>query len=130
MNYETAGSPFIARQDRLPTEKFTPPFQPDSLLPAQYFDDCRGKTLEPEKNLMFAVLDDAIRCFQDNHSARCGGSKLLFDRARIWIFEVSTDWVFGFENICSVLGFDPAYIRTGLVRWREKKLANPPRESL
>ena len=123
MNSETASSPYITQQTGLTAaEKFTALFQPDTLLPEQYFDDRRRQTLlEPEKKLMLAILEDAIDCFQDNHAARCGKRKQLFDEAQEWIFAVG-DWVFGFENICSALGFDPQYIRKGLLRWREKHI--------
>ena len=36
--------------------------------------------------------------------------------------EKNSDWPFSFENICEVLGFDPAYLRQGLLRWKRKKL--------
>jgi hypothetical protein len=125
MESETASSPYTREQAGLTAgEKITSLFRPDILLSAQYFDDRRGKTLlEPEKKLMLAILEDAINCFQENHLARCGKSKQLFDEAQGWIFEVNSDWVFGFENICSALGFNPEYIREGLVRWREKELS-------
>jgi hypothetical protein len=74
-------------------------------------------------------LEDAINCFQDNHRARCGKSKQFFDEAQEWIFGVS-DWVFGFENICSALVFNPLYIRAGLLRWKEKELAKHPSAGL
>jgi hypothetical protein len=99
-------------------------FQDDMLVPARYFDDRRGKTLlEPETRLMFAVLEDAVRCFQENCSARYGERKRLFNQAQGWIFEVRDDWVFGFENICSVLELNADYIRKGLKRWKEKELS-------
>jgi len=97
-------------------------FQTDTLVPGKYIADRLSKTLEPEKRLMLAVLEDAVICFQDYYSARCGQSKKLFDEAQQWIFAPS-DWVFGFENICSALGFDAEYIRTGLMRWRAKELS-------
>ena len=31
--------------------------------------------------------------------------------------EADGDWVFSFENICEALGFNPAYVRKGLLRW-------------
>jgi hypothetical protein len=31
-------------------------------------------------------------------------------------------WVFSFENICEALGFNPAYVRQGLLRWMKNKL--------
>ena len=46
-------------------EKVSSLFQPDTLLPAQYFETFRRKShLEPEKRLMLAVLEDAVACFQ------------------------------------------------------------------
>jgi len=99
-------------------------YQPDTVLLQQYFDDRRGKSgLGPEKRLMLAILEDALRCFQDNCAARKGKRKQLFDNVQSWFAETRSDWVFGFENICNVLGFSPEYLRTGLARWREKELS-------
>ena len=121
MEFETGNSSYTTEQTGLGASSTASLFQPDTLLSAQYFDDRRRKApLEPVKRLMLAILEDAINCFQDNHRARCGKSQRLFDEAREWIFGVS-DWVFGFENICSALGFEPQYIRAGLRRWTEKQ---------
>jgi len=69
-------------------------FQPDTLIPDQYFETFRRKRLEPEKKLMLAVLEDAVRCFQDNVMARSGKRKKLFDEAEEWILEENSDWLF------------------------------------
>lgn len=106
-------------------EKFAPLVQPDALVSAQYFQNLRRKTiLEPEKRLMLAVLEDAVNCFHDNFLADSGRRKRLFEEAEKWIFEQGTDWIFSFENICEVLGFNPQYVRQGLLRWKEKR---PPK---
>ena len=111
----------IQHGGRTPSEKITSLFQPDMLLSSRYFDDRPANTLiEPEKRLMLAILQDAIDCFRDNHWAPCGKSKWLFDETQEWIFGAN-DWFFGFENICGVLGFNPEYIRKGLMRWRKNK---------
>jgi hypothetical protein len=102
-------------------EKSAAFFPPDAVLSAQYFEDRLRKPLEPEERLVLAILEDAINCFQENHLARQGRRERLFDEVRTWIFEPERDWVFGFENICGVLGFDPGYIRDGLARWRAKQ---------
>ena len=48
-------------------ERIASLFQPDVLLGEQYNDNFRRKVpLEPEKALLLAVLDDGVRCFQDN----------------------------------------------------------------
>ena len=96
-------------------------FQPDTLLSAQYFDNMRRRTLlEPEKRLMLAILEDAVNCFQENLSAESGKRKILFDDVEQWIRADGNDWVFSFDHICEALGFTPAYVRQGLLRWQEK----------
>ncbi len=98
-------------------------FQPDPVLSIQFFDTFRSKThLEPEKILMLAVLEDAITCFQDYISARHSKGKNLFSEVKGWIFEESGDWLFSFESICEVLGFNTTCLRLGLLRWKERKL--------
>jgi hypothetical protein len=105
------------------SEKSASMFQPDALSSVQYFEDRRRKALEPEERLVLAILEDAINCFQENHLARQGRRKRLYDEVRQWMFERERDWVFGFENICAVLGFEPEYLRDGLMQWRTKELS-------
>jgi hypothetical protein len=98
-------------------------FQPDTLLAAQYFDNLRRKSiLEPEKRLMLAILEDAIDSFQDNVLAERGKAKSRFGEAQEWILQRDNDWVFSFESICEELGFDPRYVRQGLLRWKQQQL--------
>ncbi len=95
-------------------------FQPDTLLPEQYLDTCRRKThLEPEKELMLAILDDAVACFQKYFGAQKPKEKALFQEAEEWLMEKESDWVFSFENICESLDLDPDYLRKGLMQWKE-----------
>ena len=46
----------------------------------------------------------------------------LFRESKDWILERNDDWLFSFENICEVLGFNPGYIYQRLLRWKEMKL--------
>ena len=109
-------------------EKVSSLFQPDTLLPAQYFETFRRKShLEPEKRLMLAVLEDAVACFQKYLLARDGRGRAMFGEAEQWILEEESDWLFSFENICEVLGFNPRYVRGGLVRWKEATLQARPK---
>lgn len=106
-------------------------FQPDTLLPAQYLDTFRRKApLEPENRLMLAVLEDAIACFQKYLFSRDAKGRAMFREAEEWIMEEGSDWLFCFENICEVLGMDPRYVRQGLVRWKERKLAERPQAKI
>jgi hypothetical protein len=109
-------------------EKVASLFQPDTILPDQFTETFRRNTyLEPEKKLMFAVLKDAIDCFQDNALAQRGRKKRLFREAEEWILAEDDDWLFSLENICEVLGFNSHYVRQGLMRWKEVKLARRPK---
>jgi len=120
--YET--TPFVE-------EKLASLFQPDTLLPAEYLETtCRKAHLEPEKKLMLAVLKDAIDCFQDNALAQGGKKKKRFGEAEEWILADNNDWLFSFENICEALGFNPQYVRQGLMRWKEVKLARRPKANI
>ena len=102
-------------------EKIASLFQPDTLLSAQYFDTLRRQTLlEPEKRLMLAILDDAINCYQDNLFSQRGKNKRLFDEAEEWIVTAGGEWIFSFDHVCESLGFNPEYVRRGLLQWKEK----------
>ena len=103
-------------------EKIASLFQPDTLLLDQYFENLRRKTFfEPEKRLMLAVLEDAIRYYQDNWFSRNSKRKRIFDETEEWILTPDSDWVFSFDHVCETLGLSPAYLRRGLLRWKQRK---------
>lgn len=115
--------PIYARDDVAVTneEKIASLFQPDTLVAAQYFDNLRRNTLlEPEKRLTWAILEDAIRTFQDNVAAQDRRGKRLFEETEQWVTQTGHDWIFSFENVCDTLGLNPEYVRQGLLRWKEK----------
>jgi hypothetical protein len=104
-------------------ERVTSLFQPDTLLPDQFMDTFRRKSyLEPEKKLMLAVLEDAIACYQKYVFARDGKGRALFQETEEWILEKNADWLFSFASVCDTLGFDPDYLREGLVHWKAERL--------
>jgi hypothetical protein len=103
-------------------EKIASLFQPDTLLSDQYFENLRRKThFEPEKRLMLAVLEDAIRYYQDNLFSRNSKRKRIFDETEEWIITRDGDWVFSFVHVCETLGLSPEYLRRGLLRWKQRK---------
>ena len=109
-------------------ERVTSLFQPDTLLPEQFLETFRRKLhLEPEKKLMLAVLEDAIACYQKYIFARDGKGKLLFQDAEEWIQERGGDWLFSFANVCETLGFNPDYVRQGLMQWKEQRFVERTR---
>ncbi|HEY3305787.1 MAG TPA: hypothetical protein VGL70_19850 [Candidatus Binatia bacterium] len=105
-------------------DKVSSLFQLDPVLPAEYQDTFRRRTyLEPEKTLMLAVLEDAITCFQKYARARHSKTKHLFREAEEWILEKDSKYFFSFEQICASLGFEPGYVRNGLIKEKEKLTA-------
>jgi hypothetical protein len=105
-------------------------FQPDSLLGEDYAANFRRKfPLEPERTLLLAVLEDGIRCFQENLFAPAGKRQMLFEEAKEWLFSDDADWFCSFISVCTLLNLEPNYIRRGLRQWearaREAKQKKP-----
>ena len=93
-------------------------FQPDTLLGEDYAANFRRKIpLEPERTLLLAVLEDGIRCFQENLFAVSGKRRTLFDEAKEWLFSDDGNWFCSFVSICTLLNLEPSYIRRGLREW-------------
>jgi hypothetical protein len=96
-------------------------FQPDTLLGEDYAANFRRKIpLEPERTLLLAVLEDGIRCFQENLFAINGKRRGLFDEAKDWLFSDDNDWFCSFVSICTLLNLEPNYIRRGLREWEAR----------
>jgi hypothetical protein len=98
-------------------------FEPDTLLPIQYFEAMRKKhLLEGEKRLILSVLEDAIECFMKCIDASTSKGQRLFRDADEWIAHEDKRWVFSFDNVCDMLDINPEYMRMGLAKWKEKRL--------
>jgi hypothetical protein len=98
-------------------------FQPDVLAAHEYIENHRRKThLEPEKNLMFAILEDAVRCYRAYAFAKSTPLKRLYLDAEKWMWKNDWDWTFSFRNTCEILGIDPFCLRRGLLRWKEAQV--------
>ncbi len=96
-------------------------FEPDVLLPAQYFAAFRREGgLERERLLMLAVLEDAIDCYQKYAHSRDPRGRQMYEEAREWVTSTDRIWLFAFENICDTLEINAEYVRRGLREWREK----------
>jgi hypothetical protein len=108
-------------QSPLVDEKAMMIFQPDILIDAQFqLTQRRRFHLEPERVLMLAVLQDAVFCFQDHAVAKCKRKQSLYRDAEEWISCTDRSYPFSFENVCEALGFEPDYLREGLMRWKRK----------
>jgi hypothetical protein len=74
----------------------------------------RKEHAEPEKDLMLAVLKDAILTYRKNLPAPSG----RLQQVERWLFERDEDRLFSFEVICFVLGLNPRRIRLALAQWK------------
>lgn len=87
----------------------------DTSVTEQFFATLRrSEHLEPEKNLLIAILQDAIHDYRKYCRARDPEGKGHFREAQKWIMAGGNNWIFSFNNICELLGLDPDYIRRGL----------------
>jgi hypothetical protein len=103
-------------------DRFVNLFEPDTLLPAQYFAAfTREGGIVRERRLMLAVLQDAVECYQKYALARDPRGTMLFENACEWIDSGEREWPFSYVNICEVLGLNPEYIRGGLSKWRQQR---------
>lgn len=98
--------------------------QPDVLLPAQDRPAHASATSQlPERRLYFAVLQDAVDCFQKYLVTADRRQRGLYLDAEAWILSRERGWPFAFENVCEQLNLDATYLRRGLLAWRDRELA-------
>ena len=94
-------------------------FRSDILATHDYWKVNRpNRFLQPELELMLAVLEDALHCYFNNAQMRRRREKKIFKETEEWFFSTDQEGVFTFENICSLLGIDPGYIRRGLTLFK------------
>ena len=91
--------------------------EPDVFLPSQFYGTGGlSRKLEGEKRLMIAILKDAVECLDKYRGARTSAGRSHYESALEWVQDKGTDWLFSFTNICDLLGFDPDYLRSQLLR--------------
>jgi hypothetical protein len=96
-------------------------FEPDTLLPEQFFSLLGRKPLQGEKRLLLAMLEDAVHCFQTYLLAKKPHERRLFQEAEEWIDSTESHWYFSFENICEILGIHPGRMRDALKQWKTQQ---------
>ena len=99
--------------------------EPDVFLPSQFYGSGGlSRQLDGEKRLMIAILKDAVECLNKYRGARSSSGHGHYQNALEWVEDEGTEWLFSFNNICDLLGFDPDYLRKVLLK-NEGKHANP-----
>jgi hypothetical protein len=111
-------------KERSVVEVGTTLFQPDSLLPSQFFTALKQRSQAcGERRLMGAILEDAVDCFQKYLWAKDNRSRNLRLEAESWFLSDDDSWPFSFINVCHALDLEPDFIRRGLMQWKEQQLA-------
>jgi len=96
--------------------------EPEVILPSQYFGGAIvDASLQPEKRLMLAVLEDAVGTFQKYVNARERNGQRLFEEVEQWFDSDDQEWPYSFVNVSQALGLDVSYMRSGLHRWRDRQ---------
>jgi hypothetical protein len=102
------------------TKASGPGLEPETVLPSQFFDRIQiDASLQPEKRLMLAVLEDAVGTFQKYATVPGRRAHRLFTEAEQWFESDEKEWPFAFVNVCQALDLEPLYVRAGLRRWRD-----------
>jgi len=104
-------------------EKPFVPFEVDILATEDFACSHRSRPLSPERELMVAVLEEALADYQRCWKARDKKGMERFADAQAWILESNSEWIFSFINCCEALGIEPDYLRQRLLRWNQTKRA-------
>lgn len=116
------------RENTGPEERLAELFQPDTLMPSQFFDRLRRRTeYEGERRLLIAVLEDAVDVYRKQAGARDVRGQEMFREAEEWIEDPDRTWLFSFGNICDVLDLEADYLRRGLRAWKRRVLTSERR---
>ena len=106
-------------------------FSPDPVSRFQYekVHEAKSGSAEyyAERDLMLAVLQDGIACFQGDFFKPSRTNEKLFLEAQEWV-NSNDDEVFSFNNICETLGIDPDALRKRLRQWQTRQIHKVPCE--
>lgn len=113
-------------------ESFQRTMAGDTTVTEKYLDTFRrSEHLQPEKDLLVAILQDGIDTYRKYRGARDPEGRKQFLEAEEWIMGSDDDWVFSFQHICDCLGLNSDYVRRGVRESKAETAAdeNPPQRS-
>ena len=101
------------------SDSYSSVFEPDVVLPGQFFAGLESGLRGGERRLMAAVLSDGIEAY----IAQCASLRALAVEAESdaweWVHTRDYSYVFSFDNVCESLGINADYLRLGLTRYVE-----------
>jgi len=94
--------------------------EPETILPVQFSGGgTLDASIQPEKRLMLAVLEEGVGTFQKYAFSRDRAGQRIFAEAEEWFESDDIEWPFAFVNVCHTLGIEVDYLRGGLRRWKQ-----------
>jgi hypothetical protein len=85
------------------------------LLPQQYYDILSGpRRSDGARDLMLAVLEDAIRTYVTNVATKTTRQRRLFEEVKAWFDTRGDRAPFSFETICETFDIDANSLRQRL----------------
>lgn len=89
---------------------------PEMMLPVQFRGVCsQGQAVSPERELMVAVVNEAVADVQRYRSAHKPDQRKLYVEACRWLSSDDTSWPFSFASLCATLALSPEGIRDRLL---------------
>jgi hypothetical protein len=87
----------------------------DPMTPEQFYDQLsRTHHLEGESRLLFAVLEDAIRCYTIAARSSRRSHQRALDEVKEWVNTRGDHDLFSFDSICRVFDLEPEQMRRQL----------------
>lgn len=106
----------VGQEFARPDPWLTDAIAPDFLVPAQYYDLIRRRSrIDGEMRLVFAVLEDAVRCYVRGATTTSRVEREHRNEVIEWFATADASHVpFSFGYVCDVLGIQPADLRASL----------------
>jgi hypothetical protein len=93
------------------------------LMPQQYYDlISRRRIIDGERRLMFAVFEDAVRCYVMCMSSKSQARRREFEEVRSWMDLRGHHSVFSFDSLCDLFEIDADLLRRQLATLRSSDL--------
>ena len=98
---------------RIPKSEVLALYEFETVLPPQFHNRQRLCSLQPEKRLMVAVMEDAVLTVLRGVSAASETSA--------WFEDDDFTWPYSFANLCDALALDRHAVRAALRRRRRER---------
>jgi hypothetical protein len=93
------------------------------LLSHQYYERVGGaRPSNGPRTLMFAVLEDGIRCYLANLNATRPSQRERFEEAKAWIEDRTDIGTFSFQTLCLTFDIDAERLRAQLISMTGRRL--------